>query len=139
MTTTATRPAGRSTNTTATRVGYALSGVAVVFLLFDAVIHLLVLPQVAEAAGQLGFPVSTMPVIGALELVCLVLYVVPRTSVLGAILLTAFLGGAMSAQVRVGAPLLSTVLFSAYVAVVVWAGLYLRNAALRSAIGVVRG
>ena len=136
--TTTTSPTA-TTSTTATRVGYALSGVAVLFLLFDAVIHVLRIPAVVESAGQLGFPVSTMPVIGVLELVALALHVVPRTSVLGAILLTAFLGGAMAAQVRVEAPLFSTVLFPVYVAVVVWAGLWLRDPALRAVVGFPRG
>jgi hypothetical protein len=71
-----------------------------------------------------------------LELLSVVLYALPRTSVLGAILLTAYLGGAVAAQVRIEAPVFSTLLFPVYVAVFVWAGLYLRNAELRKVLGV---
>jgi hypothetical protein len=76
--------------------------------------------------------VSVSVGIGLLELVCLVLYVIPRTSVLGAILLTGYLGGAVATHVRVGSPMLTHVLFPIYVAALVWGGLFLREARLRA-------
>jgi hypothetical protein len=72
-----------------------------------------------------------MPFIGVLELVCLALYAVPRTSVIGAVLLTGYLGGAFCAQLRIDAPLWSTLLFPVYVGALVWAGLYLRDQRVR--------
>jgi hypothetical protein len=71
-------------------------------------------------------------VIGVIELVCLVLYLVPQTSVLGALLLTGYLGGAIATHVRVGSPLMSHTLFPIYVALMVWGGLYLREGRLRA-------
>lgn len=118
-------------NKVAVRVGQALTGLTALFLLFDAVIHILRIEAVVESFQALGFPLSTAVAIGVLELVCLVLYVVPRTSVLGAILLTGYLGGAVAAQVRIEAPLFSTLLFPVYTGVFLWAGLYLRDAKLR--------
>ena len=85
-----------------------------------------------ESFGQLGYPVSLALGIGAVELACLVLYVIPRTSVLGAILLTGYLGGAVATHVRVGSPLLTHVLFPIYVAALVWGGLFLREGRLRA-------
>jgi hypothetical protein len=102
------------------------------FLLVDAVVKLLRVPVAVDTTVGLGFPASTVPVIGGTLLACLVLYLVPRTAVLGAVLLTGYLGGAVCAQLRVEAPLLSTVLFPVYLGVLVWVGLYLRSAALRA-------
>jgi hypothetical protein len=104
----------------------------VLFLLFDSAIKLMVIDPVVESFGQLGYPVSVSVGIGLLELVCLVLYVIPRTSVLGAILLTGYLGGAVATHVRVGSPMLTHVLFPIYVAALVWGGLFLREARLRA-------
>jgi len=121
-------PVGR----TARRVGLAITALVVVFLLVDAVTKLLQVAAVVEATVQMGFPASTVSVIGGVLLACLVLYVVPRTAVLGAVLLTGYLGGAVCAQLRIEAPLLSTLLFPVYTGVLVWLGLYLRSAALRA-------
>jgi hypothetical protein len=123
-----TTPVGRS----ARRVGYAITGLVALFLLFDSVTKLLRLTVVVDATVQMGFPAWTVPVIGATLLVCLGLYLVPRTAVLGAVLLTGYLGGAVCAQLRIEAPLFSTLLFPVYVGVLVWLGLYLRSAALRT-------
>ncbi len=111
-----------------------LSSLAILFLLFDSVIHLMVIAPVVESFNQLGFPVSLALPLGIIEIVCLALYVVPRTSIFGAILLTGYLGGAIATQVRIGAPLLSTALFPIYVGVLVWGGLYLRDDRLRALI-----
>jgi hypothetical protein len=112
--------------------GNIISALPVLFLLFDSVIKLMVIDPVVESFGQLGYPVSVSLGIGLLELVCLVLYVIPRTSVLGAILLTGYLGGAVATHVRVGSPMLTHVLFPIYVAALVWGGLFLREARLRA-------
>jgi hypothetical protein len=102
------------------------------FLLFDAVVHIVRSKPVVDSFAALGYPVSVAVGIGILELGCLTLYVIPRTSLLGALLLTGYLGGAVSAQLRIDAPLFSTLLFPVYVGVALWAGLYLRKPALRS-------
>jgi DoxX-like family len=104
----------------------------VLFLLMDSALKFTSLPAVADSFRQLGYPVALAPVIGVLLLACLAVYLVPRTSVLGAILLTGYLGGAVATHVRVGNPLFSHVLFPVYVALVVWAGLYLREPRLRA-------
>jgi hypothetical protein len=114
--------------------GRILSGLAVLLLLFDSVIHVMKIAPVIEAFAQLGFPLSVAVSLGIIELVCIALYVFPRTSVLGAILLTGYLGGAIAIQVRVGAPLVSTALFPVYVALFVWGGLYLRDDRVRAMI-----
>jgi hypothetical protein len=123
-----TAPVGRS----ARIAGWAVTGLVALFLLFDSVTKLMRVPVVVEATGQMGFPAATVPVIGGTLLVCLVLHLVPRTAVLGAVLLTGYLGGAVCAQLRIEAPLFSTLLFPVYTGVLVWLGLYLRSAALRA-------
>ena len=80
----------------------------------------------------MGFTAATVPVIGGTLLVCLVLHLVPRTAVLGAVLLTGYLGGAVCAQLRIGAPLWTFLLVPVYTGVLVWLGLYLRSTALRT-------
>lgn len=115
-------------------VGRIMTGIPVVFLLFDTVIHLMRIPPVVESFGQLGYPVSLALGIGVLELVCLIFYVIPRTSILGAILLTGYLGGAVASNLRVGNPLFSHVLFPVYVGVLIWGGLFLREDRLRALI-----
>jgi len=113
------------------RVGIAISALPVLFLLFDSVIKLVKIQPVVESFALLGYPASLARGIGSLELACLMLYLVPRTAILGAIVLTGFLGGAISTHLRVGDPLFSHVLFPVYVAVLVWGGLFLRDDALR--------
>jgi len=120
----------------ATKIGRGLSALAVAFLLMDATMHLMNPDFVAQAFQQAGFPAYQAVLIGVLELGCLVLYVIPKTAVMGAIVQTAYLGGAFCSNLRIEAPLFSTLLFPVYVAIVVWAGLYLRNAAVRAALGV---
>jgi len=99
----------------------------VAFLLVDAAGKLLRVQPVVEGSMQLGYPATTVVPVGVLLLVGVALYVVPRTSVLGAIWLAAYLGGAVATHVRVGNPLASHVLFPVYVAAFVWGGLALRN------------
>lgn len=123
--------AAGSTGRTAARVGVALSALVTVFLLIDSASKLLRLPSEIAGAGQIGFAVGTLPVMGALLLVSTVLYAVPRTSLFGAVLITAYLGGALCATLRIGAPVLTVLLAPVYVAVPVWLGLYLRSPGLR--------
>jgi hypothetical protein len=112
--------------------GRVLSTLAVLFLTFDATIKLLRLPMVEEASAKLGYQALTIFHIGMVLLVCVVLYAIPQTSVLGAILLTGYLGGAVATHTRVGDPLFSHILFPTYVGALVWLGLYLREPRLRA-------
>ena len=101
------------------------------FLTFDTVIKVLKLAPAMDGTTALGYPADRVFPIGIIELVCLALYLIPQTAVLGAILLTGYLGGAIATHVRVGSPLLSHTLFPIYVAVMVWGGLFLRESRLR--------
>jgi len=111
--------------------GYVLTGLVAAFLAFDTVMKLLQLAPAVQGTTELGYPAGTVVVIGAIELVCLVLYLIPPTSVLGALLLTGYLGGAIATHVRIGSPLPTHTLFPIYVALMVWGGLYLRESRLR--------
>ncbi|HEY9429331.1 MAG TPA: DoxX family protein [Gemmatimonadaceae bacterium] len=111
--------------------GRVLSGIAILFLVFDTVIKLIARPEVAESMQQLGYPTELGFVIGVIELVCLVLYIIPGTSVLGAILFTGYLGGAIATHLRLENPLFTHILFPTYVAALLWGGLYLRDSRVR--------
>jgi len=114
------------------RLGWTLSGLAILFLVMDATAKLLALPVVVESGAALGLPgVSMARALGAILMACAILYAAPRTAVLGAILVTGYLGGAVATHVRAGSPLFSHVLFGVYVGVIVWAGIYLREPKLR--------
>lgn len=106
--------------------GYVISGLMTLLLLMDAIGKLVKPAPVVEATVQLGYPESSIVGIGVLLLVCIILYVIPRTSVLGAILLTGYLGGAVASHVRVGGPLFP-ILFPVIIGLLIWGGLYLRN------------
>lgn len=112
--------------------GRIVTAIPVLFLAFDTVIKLLQLQPVAESFARLGYPTSSAVVVGTLELVCLALYLLPRTALVGVVLLTGYLGGAVASHLRVGDPLLSHILFPTYVAALLWVGLVLRDARLRS-------
>ena len=116
--------------------GRILSALAILFLSFDTIVKVLRLSVAVEGTTQLGYPESTVFAIGIIQLVCLVLYVIPQTSVLGAILFTGYLGGAIATHVRIGSPLFTHILFPIYVAVLIWGGLYLREPRLRALIPV---
>lgn len=119
--------------------GRVLSTLAVLFLAFDCTIKLLQSPQAIEGTTQLGYPASVIFPLGIIQLICLVLYVIPQTSALGAILWTGYLGGAIATHVRLGNPLFTHVLFPIYVALLLWGGLYLRNQYLRALLPFQRG
>jgi hypothetical protein len=113
--------------------GLAMSGLVILFLLFDAGIKLVPLQIVTETSAQLGLPADAAfaRLLGVLTLIGVALYAVPRTAVLGAILLTGYLGGAIATHLRIGSPLFSHVLFGFYLGVLIWGGLYLRDPRLR--------
>jgi hypothetical protein len=112
--------------------GRTLSTLAVLFLAFDATIKLLQLPVAVEGTAKLGYPPSVVFALGLVQLGCLIAYVIPQSAVLGALLWTGYLGGAIATHVRVGDPLFSHVLFPVYVAVLLWGGLWLRKPSVRA-------
>ncbi|MEI2300717.1 DoxX family protein [Ensifer sp. MJa1] len=117
-------------------LGRVLSGVLVAFLVFDAAIKLVPLQVVTDTMVALGYPAdqSLARLLGVLTLLCTLLYLIPRTSILGAILLTGYLGGAMAIHLRAGSPLFTHLLFGFYLGVIAWGGLWLRDPRVRSLI-----
>jgi hypothetical protein len=116
------------------RVGYVMTGLVVAFMLFDGAMKLVPFDVVLKASADLGFPPTAgfARLLGVLGLVCTALYVMPRTSVLGAVLLTGYMGGTVATHMRLGNPLFTHVLFGVYLAILAWGGLYLRDARLRA-------
>ena len=112
--------------------GLVCMAVVALFLLFDAFLKLLELAPAVEGTTALGYPAESVMWIGVIELVCLVLYLIPQTAVLGALLMTGYLGGAIATHVRISSPLLTHTLFPVYVALLLWAGVYLRDERLRA-------
>ena len=117
-------------------LGRVLSGFVILFLLFDGAIKLVPWPVVTETLDRMGYGSSETLArsLGAITLICTVLYAVPPTSILGAILLTGYLGGAMASHVRIGSPLFSHILFGFYLGLMLWGGLWLRHRSLRGLI-----
>ena len=113
------------------RVGITLTTLAAMFLTFDTVLKVLRLGPAVDGTVALGYPLDSVRTIGIIELVCVVLYLVPRTAVLGALLLTGYLGGAIATHLRLGNPLFTHILFPVYVALFAWGGLYLRDPRIR--------
>jgi hypothetical protein len=112
--------------------GRVLSAVVVLFLAFDGAIKLVPLDVVVETSRQLGIPEDLARTLGILTLAGALLYAIPRTSVLGAVLLTGYLGGAVYVHLRAGSPLFSHLLFGVYLGALMWGGLYLRDPLLRT-------
>jgi hypothetical protein len=112
-------------------IGWTMTALVGAFLAFDASIKLLVIQPVIVALQQLGFPVGLAPLLGMLELLILILYLAPRTAMLGAVLLTGLLGGAVASHLRLLDPLFSHTLFGVYIGVLAWGGLYLRDERIR--------
>jgi len=125
-----TAPASRA----ARLLGRILSGLVIAFLLFDAAIKLVPLAVVTETMDRMGYGSSENLArsLGLITIVCTVLYSVPPTSILGAILLTGYLGGAIASHVRIGSPLFTHTLFGLYLGLMVWGGLWLRDKNLQS-------
>lgn len=119
--------------------GRVLTGLAALFLAFDGTFKLFASPEAVQGTTSLGYPASVLLPLGVIQLACLALYLVPRTAVLGAVLWTGYLGGAIATHVRVGNPLFSHTLFPIYVAAFIWGGLWLRDARLRSVLPIRTG
>lgn len=115
-------------------IARVLTAVSVLFLVFDGVTKIMNVDAVKAAMVELGYPNGVARGLGVLILLCVAVYLVPRTAVLGAILLTGFLGGAVASQVRIGHPLFGYTLFPVYIALMLWGGLYLRDSRLRALI-----
>lgn len=124
-----THSAARSTRAVLT--GRLIGGLGVAFLIFDSIGKLLEMQVVVDGAKQLGYAPNIVFSLGVTLLSCVAVYLVPRTSVLGAVLLTGYLGGAVATHVRVGSPLFTHVLFPTYVAALLWGSLILRDARVR--------
>jgi DoxX-like family len=117
--------------------GRILSALCVLFMVFDGVTKLIKERHVLQASAQLGYPVHLIPVVGTILLICTAFYVIPPTSVFGAVLLTGYLGGAVASSLRAGNPLFETV-FPILFAILMWAGIYLREGRLHALLPVRR-
>jgi hypothetical protein len=126
------RPSGLTSSRKRLWTGRILSGLSGLFLLFDGLIKVLMIAPVVEGSQKLGYPPETMLPIGVIMLIATILYLVPRTAFFGALLLTGHLGGAIATHVRVGDPLFSHTLFPVYLALLLWAGLTLRDPRLEA-------
>ena len=118
--------------------GRILSGLVIAFLLFDGAIKLIPLDIVVQTSQELGIPVHLARTLGVLTIACALLYAIPATSVLGAILLTGYLGGAVYTHLQAGSPVFSHLLFGVYLGVIAWGGLYLRDGRVRALIPLAR-
>ncbi|UYH55378.1 DoxX family protein [Qipengyuania sp. SS22] len=134
-------PSGTTSSINAGRIGWLLSGLAIAFFLLDAAMKIAGLPQVGETAATLGWPtdIGFWRAMGLVLLACTAIYAWPRTAVLGAILLTAYLGGAIATHVRIANPLFSHTFFGIYLAGIVWGGLWLLLPQLRALVPVISG
>src|SRR3954467_12379614 len=115
--------------------GRVLSGIAVLFLTFDLGLKLSGAKEAVEGTTRLGWQPHHLPILGVIQIVCLIVYLIPRTAPFGAVLWTGYLGGAIATHLRLDNPLFTHVLFPVYVAALLWGGLYLRDARVRAAIG----
>ena len=118
---------------TAVWTGRVLSGIAVLFLIFDGAIKLVPIQPVTDSLRELGYPAtdSFARFLGVITLICTALYAWPRTALLGAVLLTAIMGGAIASHLRLGDPLFSHTLFGVYLGLLFWVGLWLRDERVR--------
>jgi hypothetical protein len=111
--------------------GRVITALCILFMLFDATIHFLRPAPVLQAFAQIGLSLRLAVPLAIVEFVCTVLYAIPSTSVLGAVLLTGYLGGAVATQMRTSNSLFGEILFPVYFGILIWAGLYLRYPRLR--------
>jgi len=114
------------------RIGWVLSGLVVVALLADAAVNFFAPHLLAETMAQEGFPITQAPALGIIIFLCALIYALPRTAVLGAILITAFFGGAICVHFRLGALGSPPQIISLVLAIMAWGGIYLRDARLRA-------
>jgi hypothetical protein len=110
---------------------YMLSGLVILFMLSDSIMKFVKTPEVIEGTLALGYGEEHLPLLGGLALLSTLLYSIPRTAVLGAILLTGYFGGAMATHVRLNNPLFTHILFTVYLGIFMWGGLWLRSKNLR--------
>lgn len=129
---TATPSVDESPSRAARWAGRVMSGLGCLFLAFDAAMKLLQVPEAVQGTVELGYPARVLPGLGVVQLVCLALYLWPRTAVLGAVLWTGYLGGAIATHLRLEHPWLSHTLFPIWVAVLLWGGLWLRDRRVRA-------
>ena len=124
---------GAPVSRSARRLGRLLSGLVILFMLFDGAVKLVPWPVVTESMEKIGYGSSETLArsLGVISLVCTMLYAIPPTSFVGAILLTGYLGGAMASHLRIGSPLFTHILFGFYLGLMVWGGLWLRDPDLR--------
>jgi hypothetical protein len=115
-----------------------MSALVALFLLFDTALHLVRPAAVVGAFARLGYPLSASVGIGIVELICLVIYLIPRTAPFGAVLLTGLLGGAIATHVRAGSPVFEALVFPLLIGGLIWGGVWLRDARLRELIPVRR-
>lgn len=112
---------------TLNRLGYTVSGISILFLLVDSIMKVLMHPMHVEGSAQLGWSANAVQPIGIVLLLCTLLYTIPRTAIVGAVMLTAYLGGAVATMARIGEPFYFPVLFG----VLIWVGLYMREQRIR--------
>ena len=112
-------------------ISYIMSGLVILFMLMDSIMKFVKPKEVIDGTLALGFSEEHLPVIGALGLISTLLYAFPRTSILGAILLTGYFGGAVATHLRLNNPLFTHTLFTVYFGILIWGGLWLRNGKLR--------
>jgi hypothetical protein len=120
------------------KTGVVISVLVTAFLAFDAIGKLAAVPQVKEGTEALGFPAGQALIMGIVLSICVVVYAIPRTAVLGALGITAYLGGAVTANMRVESPLLTHTLFAVYLGVLMWVGLAMRRPELLRVVGLRR-
>lgn len=116
----------------ARRAGYVMQGLVTLFLAFDSIFKFFPHEEAIKGTVGLGWPEEVLPTIGTIGLVCLALYLIPRTAIFGALLWTGYLGGAVATHVRIGNPLATHTLFPIYVALLLWGALWLREERLRA-------
>ena len=127
-----------TTSSLGAKIGIVISVLVGAFLAVDAAGKLAGLQQVKDGTEALGFPAGQALVMGVVLTVCVVVYAIPRTAVLGALGITAYLGGAVTANMRVEAPLFSATLFAVYLGVLMWVGMVLRRPELLRVAGLAR-
>ena len=131
MTTEATLPATTSSSTVKVWTGRIMGGLVILFMLMDSIFKFIVNDDVIKGTTELGFQVHHLPILGTLGLIATLLYIFPRTEILGAILLTGYWGGAIATHVRMDNPLFSHILFPVYLAVLAWGALWIKRQSLR--------
>jgi hypothetical protein len=127
-------PTIASSSKTSLWAGRIMSGLTVLFMLFDGISKLALEHHVVDATTKIGFPQEVIRPLGIVLLVCTILYTIPRTAIFGAILLTGYLGGAVASKVRIEDPIFGSIVFGVYFGILAWGGLYLRDHRLRTLI-----